>query len=167
MHSAWVKSNLWHCGYCEPERLGPKKTIYSVNWRGPLVSLLLDSLDRDPPWRLELNSSYTDSFFNALEPLVQRHGATWLYIVDPADSFSEVVGEVAAGSNRFESHRLMKFESEQLYRTVIKRLCLLFNDRMGMVVIERSRRFEIAYYGAVERWHEVANSLGIPPEPAP
>jgi hypothetical protein len=157
----WFRVNGFENSLFSPERLGAAHIIYAMEWHLPLAALFLEPDRVAPFWSCEKNLDFTGSLFRKLWPIVCRDHASWIFV-----ETSKLDGDVAdweqpVNESIFSPLRLRLFESGvgKFFRPIA--ICLVFNDRAGVIVFDRRKGFAITYYGSDDRWALIREALAM------
>jgi hypothetical protein len=159
----WVMSEVWcESGFeFKPEKIGNHRPMFRVERSGSLASLFLEPRFAPPPWRRLAGESYTESFFSQLLPLMEEERPLWLYICYPDGTWAECCWVKAVEASNWNADVLFTFERERASQRGASELCVLFEDRKGLIMLSLSDGFSIDYYGSNERWERIVMDLGI------
>lgn len=159
--TSWVESKLWDDRYFDPTKLSAGVEVFRSRLSFPLVASLIDGCHGAPQWEREQHETPTDALFRALRGLVQRYGASWIYITDPDNALSVVQWEKEIDPEYFNSYQLIEFEKNPAEEGGASFLCVAFHDREGIVVIECETSLNITLYGTSARMDAMLESLGV------
>jgi hypothetical protein len=85
----------------------------------------------------------------------------WLYIVYPDGTCAECRWVKAVEASNWNADVLFTFERESDSQGGALHLCVLFEDRRGLIMLSLRHGFSINYYGLNERWERIVMDLGI------
>jgi hypothetical protein len=157
----WVEEHLWNDEYFTPEKLGSKHTIYSSEYRSPLITSLIEGHGTKAIWKLSNERGLTESFFQNVKPLVSRYHASWFYVTNPDNVLSVFEWEKEIDSKSFNANELKEFEKNPAKEGGSMYIGILLHSLDGLILFELSHIFEISFYGTDMKWNDLKNLLGM------
>ena len=156
----WFEQELWEDVFFAPQRLQPKRLLYTVDFVGPKLKLLINGFVPHAPWSSGNSVNRADALFDAVKPLVGRFGASVVYIHEPDGAYSEIVQlRDHLDPVYCRTNLLWWFDRNPADQAGPAYLCLVFHGQNALLVFRQNRGIEISCYGNPQIAEEICQKL--------
>lgn len=155
---SWFVEHLFNSQDWYPERMGPRRVIFSRTIGATLFSMAFDPAPELSTWRKLPGKSYTESLFELLRPIVEKD-ASVVSLTFPDSAWIEMHGHYQLDSSFWTPWLLRFFEETPTQEGGPQVLVVLLRGRRGVLTFELFGTLEVAYYGADDLWEELSKAL--------
>lgn len=157
----WALENLFESNtQFHPERIGGKTSLFSVDFRGSLYTLLLNGYSGHADWPTNPGESQSAKLFSALSTAAEIFPATWILALCHDDAYWELRLVIPTTPDRIGPHCLWTLQRYPADEGGTSCFGLLFDDYQGLILFTDSIRqnppdypcgFDVEFYGSDSR----------------